>query len=56
MILTFLDDLKDHRRLQGQRYELKFIILFSIMAFLSNAKSYRDVERYIKSHFDTNLD
>jgi len=53
MIITFLDDLKDHRRLQGQRYELKFIILFSIMAFLSNAKSYRDVERYIKSHFDT---
>ncbi len=26
MILTFLDDLKDHRRAQGRRHELKFII------------------------------
>ena len=34
MIITFLDDLKDHRRSQGQRYELRFIVLFSIMAIL----------------------
>lgn len=52
MLLTFLDKVKDHRRAQGQRYELKYIILFSIMAMLSNAKSYRDIERYIKVHFD----
>ena len=52
MIITFLDDLKDHRRRQGQRYELRFIILFSIMAFLCNAKSYRDIERFIKSHHE----
>lgn len=50
MIATFLDDLKDHRRPQGQRYELKFIILFSIMAILSNSKSYRDIYRFIKKH------
>jgi hypothetical protein len=50
MIITFLDDLKDHRRSQGQRYELRFIVLFSIMAILSNAKSYRDVARFIKKH------
>ena len=24
MILTFLDDLQDHKRAQGRRYELKF--------------------------------
>lgn len=52
MIATFLEDLKDHRRTQGQRYKLEHIILFSIMAFLSNAKSYRDISRFIKAHFD----
>ena len=52
MIITFLDDLKDHRRSQGQRYELRFIVLFSIMAILSNAKSYRDIARFIKKHFE----
>jgi hypothetical protein len=51
MIITFLDDLKDHRRSQGQRYELRFIVLFSIMAILSNAKSYRDIARFIMKHF-----
>ena len=50
MIITFLDDLQDHRRPQGQRYELKFIILFSIMAILSNSKSYRDIHRFLKKH------
>jgi hypothetical protein len=52
MISTFLADLQDHRRSQGQRYKLEYIILFSIMAFLSNAKSYRDISRFIKSHFE----
>lgn len=52
MIITFLDDLKDHRRSQGQRYELRFIILFSIMAILSNAKSYRDISRFMKKHHE----
>lgn len=52
MILTFLADLQDHRRPQGQRYKLEHIILFSIMAFLSNAKSYRDISRFIKTRFE----
>ena len=53
MILTFLDDLQDHRRAQGRRYELKFIILFSIMAILSNAKSYRQISSFIITHHKT---
>ena len=53
MILTFLDNLKDHRRAQGLRYELKHIILFSIMAILSNAKSYRQISSFIKMHYKT---
>jgi len=52
MISTFLADLQDHRRSQGQRYKLEHIILFSIMAFLSNAKSYRDISRFIKIRFE----
>lgn len=51
MILTFLDDLRDHRRSQGQRYSLKHVVLFSIMSLLSNSKSYRDISRYINLHF-----
>jgi len=53
MILTFLDDLQDHRRAQGRRYELKFIILFTIMALLSNAKSYRQISSFITRHYKT---
>ena len=30
---------------------MRFIVLFSIMAILSNAKSYRDIARFIKKHF-----
>ena len=52
MISTFLSDLQDHRRSQVQRYKLEHIILFSIMAFLSNAKSYLDISRFIKVHFE----
>lgn len=52
MIITFLDDIRDHRRSQGQRYELKFVLLFSIMAILSNAKSYRDISRFINKHLE----
>lgn len=52
MIQTFLETIRDHRRAQGLRYELKHIILFSIMAILSNGKSYRDIERFIKEHYD----
>ncbi len=50
MIIIFLDDLKDNGRLQGQGYELKFILLFSIMAILSNSKSYRDIARFMKKN------
>ncbi len=53
MILTFLDDLKNHRRAQGRRYKLKHIVLFSIMAILSNAKSYRQISSFITMHYET---
>lgn len=52
MLLTFLDEVADFRRPQGRRYELRYIILFSILAILSNSKSYRDIARFIEVHLD----
>ncbi len=52
-MLTFLIDLKDFRRSQGQRYELHHIILFSVMAICCNAKTFRQVAIFIKAHFQS---
>ena len=46
--MTFLEDIPDFRRAQGKRFELKHVLLFSILALLSNAKSYRDIESFMK--------
>lgn len=53
MLTTFFTDIKDFRRLQGQRYELDKILLLSVIAILCNAKSYRDISRFIKTKFDS---
>lgn len=52
MLTTFLMDIKDFRRPQAQKYKLHDVILFSIIAILCNAKSYRDIHRFIKVHFE----
>ncbi|MCI5140036.1 MAG: transposase family protein [Candidatus Electrothrix sp. AR1] len=39
--MFLLNTIEDHRRKQGQRYDLAHVLLFSIMALLSNADSYR---------------
>lgn len=51
MLAAFLIDLKDFRRSQGQRYELHNVILFSIMAISCNAKTFRQIAIFIKTHF-----
>jgi predicted transposase YbfD/YdcC len=51
MLTTFLIDLKDFRRGQGQRYELHNVILFSILAISCNAKTFRQIAIFIQSHF-----
>jgi len=51
MITTFFTDIKDFRRPQGQKYELRNILLLSVIAILCNAKSYRDISRFIKGKF-----
>jgi len=50
---SFLFKVKDHRRKQGRRYELGHILLFSILAILSGATSYRKIQKFIVGHYDT---
>ena len=52
MLASFLFKIKDHRRKQGRRYELGHILLFSILAILSGADSYRKVQKFIVAHYD----
>ena len=52
MLKSFLSKIKDHRRKQGRRYELEHILLFSILAILSGATSYRKIQRFIATHYD----
>jgi len=53
MLKSFLSKIKDHRREQGIRYKLEHILLFSILAILSGATSYRKIQKFIVAHYDT---
>jgi len=52
MLESYLFKIKDHRRKQGRRYELGHILLFTILAILSGADSYRKVQKFIVAHYD----
>jgi DDE_Tnp_1-associated len=52
MLTTFLMDVKDFRRPQAQKYKLHDVLLFCILALLCNAKSYRDIHRFMTIHFE----
>lgn len=52
MLASFLFKIKDHRRAQGRRYQLGHILLFSILAILSGADSYRKVQKFIGARYD----
>ena len=51
MLISFLFKIKDHRRKQGQQYELGYILLFSVLAIMSGADSYRKVHTFIEEHY-----
>lgn len=51
-LLSILSDVPDHRDAQGREYRLEHIVLFSVLALLSNAKGYTDIERFITAHFE----
>jgi hypothetical protein len=51
MLESFLFKIKDHRRKQGQRYQLGHILLFAIFAILCDADSYRKIYTFIKVQY-----
>ena len=51
MLLTALKSIPDGRRAQSKKYQLQYLIFFSILAILSNAKSYREIASFIETHF-----
>jgi len=52
MLTTFFEDIADFRRPQGQKYGLSALLSFATLAVLCNAKSYRDIHRFVLTHFD----
>jgi len=52
MLQSFLFEIKDHRRKQGVRYQQGHILLFSILAILSGATSYRKIHQFIVKHYE----
>jgi hypothetical protein len=51
MLLTIFHAIPDHRRPQGRIYDLAFVLLFTVLAIMSGADSYRTVASFIKVHF-----
>lgn len=42
--------IQDHRRAQGRLYDLPHLLLFSILAVMSGATSYRRIHQFIRTH------
>lgn len=53
MLKSFLFEIKDSRRKEGRRYELGYILLFTIFAIAGGADSYRKVHTFIKGSYET---
>jgi hypothetical protein len=48
--LHLLSGIADPRKAKGKRYELRYILLFSILAILTGANSYRSISTFFKVH------
>jgi hypothetical protein len=48
--LTFLAAIPDPRRAEGKRYEQRYVLLFSILAIVTGANSYRGIRTFIQVH------
>jgi len=51
MLLNYFSKVEDHRRNEGKRYRLDYILLFSVLAILAGATSYRKIQRFVTAHF-----
>jgi len=48
--LSLLATIPDPRRAEGKLYQLPYVLLFSILAIVSGANSYRGIRTFIKVH------
>ena len=51
-LFSYLNQIPDHRRAQARQYELGPLLFFSILAILSGATSYRNIQSFIGVHLD----
>lgn len=51
-LLTYLSEVKDHRRAQGQRYKTVAMLLIIILCGLCNKFGYREIGRFCKNNED----
>ena len=61
-LLAALVDVPDPRRAQGKRYPLPYLLMFTVLALLSGARSYRGIitfleqrREHLNHHFGVNL-
>ena len=47
---THFSPIPNHRRSQGRMYDLGHLLLFSVLAVVSGATSYRKVQRFMNAH------
>jgi hypothetical protein len=53
MFLEMLEQIEDPRSYHGREYKLHHILYFTVIAILHKAKTYADIHRFLKVHFET---
>ena len=49
-LLEILRTIPDHRRVQGKRFDLATVLLFTILGMIAGANSYRQMHDFIRIH------
>lgn len=49
-LLEILRSVPDHRRREGQRFELATVLLYAILGMVAGANSYRQMHEFIRTH------
>jgi hypothetical protein len=52
LFLASLSEVSDHGRREGKIYTLAYVLLFSILAIVTGANSYRGIRTFIETHLD----
>ena len=51
VLLTHLNTVSDPRRREGRRFDLPHLLLFSLLAIISGANSYRSITRFMDAGY-----